>query len=103
MQRLHDLVRAGEPGAGDPIGRFAGDVFAAKHDLAEIGLGYAVDEIEHGRLAGAVGSNQPYDLTVVDREADIVHGLQAAEALAQSDDLQKGGHSSAFRVRGQRR
>ena len=62
----------------------------------------AVDEIEERRFAGAVGADEAEDLALVDGEAQTVHRLHAAEALAQAVDLEERGHSSTFRSRGQR-
>src|SRR5262249_10651635 len=59
----------------------------------------AVDEIEQGRFPGAVGADQADDLALVHREAHVLDGAQAAEALLQARDLEQSRHSSHPRVR----
>ncbi len=63
-ERLHDLVGAGEPVAGDDERFFAGDVDAVEHDLAGIRREHAVDQIEQRRFAGAVRPDQTEDFAL---------------------------------------
>jgi len=57
----------------------------------------AADAIDQGRLAGAVGADQADALALGDREIDAVERDEAAEALAQTRDLeQRLGHHFAF-------
>ena len=60
-QRLHDLMRAREPVAGDDEGLCAGDVDAVEHDRAGIRREHAVDQVEQRRFAGAVRPDQAED------------------------------------------
>ena len=43
-----------------------------EHDLAGVGLDHAAGHAEAGRLAGAVGAQQPDDLALFDVEIDAV-------------------------------
>jgi len=56
-------------------------------DHAFLGVIEAVDAVEHGTLAGAVGADDRQDLPLLDVETDTVQGLDAAE-----------GHADAFHV-----
>ena len=96
-------MRAGDTVAGDAVRRLAGDVLSLECDAAAIGRIDAVDAIEHGRLAGAVGADEAKDLAVVHGEVQAAHGLHAAKALADADNFEQGRHSSSLRIRGQRR
>ena len=44
-------------------------------------------QVEHGRLARAVGADEPHDLALAHLEREIPHRLQAAEALGQARGL----------------
>ena len=101
-ERLHDLMGAREPVAGDDKGPFAGDVDAVEHDLAGIRRKHAVDQIEQRRFAGAVRPDQAEDFARLQDEAQIVHRLQAAEALADAVELEQRRHSSTRFNRGKR-
>src|SRR5690606_15060591 len=67
--------------------------FAQEADLAPCGGQHAGDEVEGGAFAGAVGADQAHDFAGLEREADVVHGNQAAELLAYRVDLK---HQRAF-------
>jgi hypothetical protein len=47
--------------------------------LADLRMIKPVDDVEHRRLAGAVGPDDRADLTLVNVEADILDRLHAAE------------------------
>ena len=57
-------------------------------DLAGVRLEQPADHRDRGRLAGAVRAEQPVGLPLRDREADAAHGLELAEALAQTAALE---------------
>src|SRR5262245_25621674 len=101
-KRLDDLVSAGDAAASDAIGRFAGDVLSFEENPALIRGIDTVNDIEHGRFAGAVRTNKPEDLAVCDREAEIMNRVDSAEALVDARDLEQCGHWSSLRVRGHR-
>ena len=65
-------------------------VFAAKQDLAGGGLHKSCDTVDHGRLAGAVGADDPENFSFVDLKADIVQSDDAAKRLGDAVDLQNG-------------
>ena len=68
-------------------------------NLAGAGPMHAGDEIDQGRLAGAVGTDQADDLTRPQFERDVVDGDQAAEAAGYVGEPQHGGHGAASPVR----
>src|SRR5690606_5782301 len=49
----------------------------------------AVDHVEGGGLAGAVGADQGKQLALVKIEADVVHGKVAAELLGKVSDFEQ--------------
>ena len=57
------------------------------HD-AGVGRELAVQHVEAGALAGAVGADQGQQLAGVDGEGDVGDRLHAAERLVQAFDLQ---------------
>ena len=89
MERARVLEDEAHTVPGDPVGRPAGYVDAVDQDLAGIGLHDAHDELHHGRLAGAVRPDQAEDLARADRQPHLVDRDKAAEALAQSRDLEE--------------
>src|SRR3984957_9124997 len=101
-ERLHDLVRAGEAATRDVVGLVAGDVGAGEHDAAGVRREDAVDQVEQGRLAGAVRPDQAEDLALAHLEREVAHGLQAAEALAHLGEREDRRHSSTRWLRGKR-
>ena len=61
----------------------------------------ALEHLDRGGLARAVGAEQREDLTGLDREAQSVDHGAAVVALGQLEDVDRGGHSvtmSAWRV-----
>ena len=63
--------------------RKAGNVLTIKADGASAWLVETGDDIEKGGLAGAVWSDQPGDRSGLDRERDVVNGLDATKILGQ--------------------
>ena len=55
-----------------------------------VGGSSVVEHSDERGLAGAVGPEQPEDLTVFDREADAVDGREVAELLDELVDLDRG-------------
>ena len=79
----HHLVGPGQAPPGHLIGGQAGDLFAPENHLAR-GRGIdAVDHVEQGGFAGAVGADEPQDLALGQIEGDVRQGLEAAEALGR--------------------
>ena len=50
----------------------------------------ALEDLDGGRLAGAVGAEQAEDLAALDLEGEPAHGLDRAVGLAQVGDLDRG-------------
>ena len=84
------------------LGRDAarGQALAGHERLARVGLEQPGDDRDRRRLAGAVRPEQPVALAGRDLEADAVHGLNIAEALAQVFAVEDGlAHNSFWIVR----
>jgi hypothetical protein len=74
------LEGAGDPEAGDAMGRSVDQVLPTEHHLTRRGLVDPADDVEHGRLAGTVRTDEPADLALLDVERQPVEGDDAAEA-----------------------
>ena len=70
-----------------PVRRPAGDVLAIQPDLAGIRREQPGDDVEQGRLAGAVRADQAGDRAARDLKRAIIHRVDAAETLADMLDL----------------
>src|SRR5439155_9907646 len=81
LQRLDDLEGPRDPEPPDGVARGLRDVFPAKEDRPRRRLVQPGDAVDEGRLAGAVGAEDPEDLPLVDRQVHARDGGQAAEAL----------------------
>jgi hypothetical protein len=77
-----------EPGTDAMLRLLALDRPAVQQDASAARPLRAGDEVEHRRLAGAVGSDQAGDAATLDAEGDIVDGLHPAEMLRHADHLQ---------------
>src|SRR6056297_2535753 len=64
----------------DLVGLHVGALLALVPDLALLRVVEAADDVEHRRLAGAVGADDRADLTLADVEADVLDRHHAAEA-----------------------
>jgi hypothetical protein len=64
--------------------RQPGNVLAGKDDFAGSGLEHARDQVEHGRLAGAVGADDRADPPRFQAHVDRIDGDQRAEASHQA-------------------
>src|SRR5690606_14140066 len=80
-ERAHHLERAGHPQPGDAMRRKAGDVAAREEHRAVVALEGPRDDVEGGRLAGAIGPDQSEDLAFSHLERQTVESAQATEAL----------------------
>ena len=68
--------------------------------MPDVGGDVAGDDVEQGRLAGAVRAEDGAALAVSDVEIDVAHGMQAAEAPAdppQAEDRLGGSTLCCFR------
>ena len=74
------LKRPGDPEGGDAVGRHSQQVLAVVRHAARRRLVDPADDVEHRRLAGSVGTDQPADVPRLDPECQAVQGDDAAEA-----------------------
>jgi len=63
---------------------------AADPDLARVGFVHARQNLDQGRLAGAVLSEQRMHLAATDVEVDLIEGQSRGEMLDDAPHLQKG-------------
>ena len=97
-----ELEGAGEPAVDDAIGRQAEKRPSVELHLARIRGYEAGEQIEERRLAGAVGAEHAGDRARIEREGDVLHGLQPAEALVEPVDGEQCAHCTMVRKRRQR-
>ena len=71
-------------------GALAEERLAVELDLARVGLVEARDDVERGRLAGAVRPDQPGDVPLLHVERDAVEGDDASEAKRDVPDGEEG-------------
>jgi hypothetical protein len=83
------LERAGDPAAHDPVCRRAQERLAVQLELSLVGRIQASDDVECGRLAGAVGPDQAGDLALLDLERDPVERDDAPEAQRDVADREQ--------------
>src|SRR5207237_9498069 len=72
---------------------------AFEQDPPGLGSVEARDAVEARRLAGAVGPEEAHDLELLDLEADVEKGLQAAESNRQLAGLKDGHRCPPLRRR----
>ena len=99
----HDLEGAPHPEPADAVGLASDEGLACEDDLAALGLEEAVQEIEEGRLARAVGADDAEDGPFLDREADLIDRAQPAEGFREPAHLEEGLARGAERGAGVRR
>src|SRR5262249_41809008 len=78
-----DLERAYQAHARYRSGTRAGDVVALVHDAAARGLEEVRQEVEAGRLPGAVRADEGVDAAAVDLEVDVLDRDETPELLGQ--------------------
>ena len=64
----------------DPSAHLVRHGLCAPADLAGVGFEHAEDDVHGGRLAGAVGTDEPEQLALGDSERQVVEGHQVAIA-----------------------
>jgi hypothetical protein len=79
-EHLGVLERTGDTAPGDLVRRQREQVFTVERDPARQRTVESGDQVEHGRLAGAVGADQREDLSIADLDAELAQGGEAAEA-----------------------
>jgi hypothetical protein len=85
------LEGARDADRGDGVRRQGGQVLAAviEADTAPAGPVETRDHVEHGRLARAIGADQPDDLAVLDTEVEGVDCPEPPEVLRQPCRLEE--------------
>ena len=78
------LRQVAEPEPGATVDRQARDLLVSQVHAAAVRDHQPRDDVEGGRLAGAVRAEQPDHLTQPDSEGDAVHHATAAVALLQT-------------------
>src|SRR5919106_2055986 len=68
------------------------DVVSGEVDRAFGQLGEAGDGVDEGRLAGAIGTDQPDQLPLGDAQVDTIVGAEAAVGDGEALGLQEVGH-----------
>src|SRR5262245_18693104 len=81
---LCDLERAADSGRGDVLGLQAGGRATRELDVARVRWKEARQEIEGGRLAGAVRTDQRVQGAVFDGEIYAIDSVNAAEAFYET-------------------
>ena len=79
LEQLDVLKGPGDAQRSNPVGRRAGDVAILKHQASARRLVDAADEVEDGRLACAIGTDNGEHLAFAHGEADLIDGTDAAE------------------------
>ena len=88
LEGPHDLEGPADACVAHAIGPQAGDLPSVEPHRAGARRMDAGDHVEDRGLARAVGTDQRVDRAGRHGEADVVHGAQAAEGLAQAVDLE---------------
>ena len=84
------LVHHADP-VGDGVGRAAEPHgLAPQQDLARVGLVQPEHRVHQRALAGPVLAEQAVDLTLVEREVDVLVGDDAGEGLGEAPHLEDG-------------
>jgi hypothetical protein len=89
LEQRHPLKGPDHTHLGDLAGPQAGDFAILEADAAAGWFVEAADDVEEGRLAGAVGTYHAADLPFLDGHRDTVEGVEAAEPLADVVDLEE--------------
>src|SRR5690606_23596656 len=83
-QHVCFLECADDPALRHVVRLAGGNVGSIPEHLAPGGLIKAGNEIEAGGLACAIGADEADDLALGNGEVDVLHGMDAAERLAQA-------------------
>ena len=94
-EQLDALEGAADPQTGPRVDPAADQVLAAERDPAGVGAQIAVDAVEQGGLAGAVGPDEADDLPLVHPQGRPVEGGDPGEALGDGLGLEQGAHGMA--------
>ena len=83
LEQADILESSSDAGANDLIGFLAVHFLAVQPEFAVGGLVHAGEQVEDGRLTGAVRSDQADELTLVDGHVEIVDSAQTTEGDAE--------------------
>ena len=100
-KRLHDLEGASEAPPRRLERALRRHIFTLETDAAGGWLDDAGQQIDQRGLASAVRTDQSDDLALIERKAEIVDGLDAAEVPAEILGHQDRSHAAALRGRDQ--
>ena len=89
LERPRDLMRAADAGPAALMRARARHVDAVEQHLSAIGRDVAGDQVEQGRLAGAVGSDDAHRVAARNRQIYAVGRLERAERLGEATDLEQ--------------
>src|SRR5262249_13218887 len=89
VEELIDLITLGQSELTYPRHLHTRDVAAMKEDAPRRRLHLASQHLEEGALAGAIRADDAAQLTLVDREIDVLVGNQTAELFRQASGLQR--------------
>ena len=97
-EQLVDLEGAHQAAAHPRLGPEPRDVLARQQDSAGGGRQHAGQQVDEGRLAGAVRPDQRLARAALEAEGDVVGGDDAAEALAEAQGFERGAHRRTTRA-----
>jgi hypothetical protein len=91
------LERARDAGGRHAVRREPDQLALVEPDGALVRLVHAGDQVEDGRLAGAVRTDQADHLALVHGQVELGDHVQAAEGLAHAGQLEQRGHVTSPR------
>ena len=83
FEKFDVLEGSGDAEFGNPVGRDLVEHHAIELERAGGRYIETADQIEDGRLAGAIGADQRKDFSALDIEADLINGQHPAESNLQ--------------------
>ena len=87
-EELRHLERAADAARGDLVGTQAIGPLTVEADLAAVAAIEAGKEVDRRRLARTVRADEPADLAPPNRERQVVHRHDAAEALGETPSFE---------------
>jgi len=92
-----ELAAVDRAEARDRVGRTTAELggcrAVAQPDAARLDWDIAGDEVDQRRLAGSVGADQAEDRPGLDRERDVIDGVDTPEVAADLSELKQRGHA----------
>ncbi len=95
-EELVDLERPHQPAPHPRLGAQVGDVLSHEKHLPGRRRQHAGEQVDEGRLARAVGTDQRLSRALLQAEGDVARRDQPAEALAQRAGLENNTHGLAL-------